>query len=433
MFTGFDESELLALIEGELAPEDAAALRARLAESPGALAAVDAILADRAALRREPEPALPRDFLADFEHLLARPMLLRAFADAPTAEELVIAAPGEFRRAHRRPIVRRRLRRSALLAAAVMLAGGAAWLAIRNDVVSLPRVHLAWSGGAAEDSGRAEIAAAEPSARWNQPGMWPPGPDAVVHHHLPRTWPGVGSEPPNLAASPAPAQPRAAQTDPRPVEIVLAVHGADAASVERDMERLVAQLGAHAALVQNFSYEEARKLEAQWLASRSNLSAPGRPPQDVRAGSRADRHFAELAQRASQQSASSPPAGAGNPAQTSGSRQLVGQPALAASLVQQLDYSSRGATHTVTLRLADLHRFLAAMHERPGLRTALAPLPHEPAPGLGSVGEQSEAASWAERASRLQELLAEIEAAGEDALILLPITVEQSPPNRRAR
>ena len=76
MFDRFDEAQLLALIEDELDPRDAQALRERLADEPRVLRAIEAMRRDRTALKTTHEPELPGDLLADLEPMMARPMLM---------------------------------------------------------------------------------------------------------------------------------------------------------------------------------------------------------------------------------------------------------------------------------------------------------------------------------------------------------------------
>src|SRR5262245_47363983 len=113
MLHRYDESELLDLIEGELDAPAAEALRQRLASDPRAAAAVDRIIADRTSLRSLKEPALPYDFMARLEPVLARPMLIESSQPQPAHK------PGEFRRQYRRQT--HRIRWGRLAAAAVVL------------------------------------------------------------------------------------------------------------------------------------------------------------------------------------------------------------------------------------------------------------------------------------------------------------------------
>ena len=74
----FDQDRLLAFVEGELDPTDAAALEAELATVPGARELVRALAEDRRDLRSMPEPAPPIDFRRAVEPALARPMLMES-------------------------------------------------------------------------------------------------------------------------------------------------------------------------------------------------------------------------------------------------------------------------------------------------------------------------------------------------------------------
>ena len=76
MFEGFDEADLLALVEDELDPKREARLRRRLADHPEALAVIERLRGDRDVLRTSPEPDLPTDLLTELEPMMARPMLM---------------------------------------------------------------------------------------------------------------------------------------------------------------------------------------------------------------------------------------------------------------------------------------------------------------------------------------------------------------------
>ena len=94
MFEHYDESELLAFVEGELDEPAAERLRQRLSAEPGALEVIERMREDRAVLCATPDPTLPQDILAELEPLMARPMLMPSAAD--------------LRRRHRRGLRRSR-------------------------------------------------------------------------------------------------------------------------------------------------------------------------------------------------------------------------------------------------------------------------------------------------------------------------------------
>ncbi len=122
MLDHFEESDLLALIEGELGPEDAKALWGRISEDPHARGVIQAMRRDRELLQALGEPPVPVDLLAELEPRLARPMLM-----APTGEDL--------RRRHRR----RRRRYGPIAAAAgiaLMLFAGVYWAAVSGRLSS---------------------------------------------------------------------------------------------------------------------------------------------------------------------------------------------------------------------------------------------------------------------------------------------------------
>ena len=116
MLDHFDESDLLALIEGELDPAEASTLWRRIGEDPHARGVIEAMQRDRQLLQSLGEPPMPVDLLVELEPRLARPMLM-----GPTGDDL--------RRRHRR----KRRRYGPIAAAAgigLMLFGGAYWAAV---------------------------------------------------------------------------------------------------------------------------------------------------------------------------------------------------------------------------------------------------------------------------------------------------------------
>jgi len=74
--TDFAEADLLALIEGELAPKQAARLRRRLAGDRQMAALVERLQDDRQMLRTMAPPPLPAGLLTELEPMMARPMLM---------------------------------------------------------------------------------------------------------------------------------------------------------------------------------------------------------------------------------------------------------------------------------------------------------------------------------------------------------------------
>ncbi|MCZ6811702.1 MAG: hypothetical protein O7D97_06815, partial [Planctomycetota bacterium] len=64
-------------------------------------------------------------------------------------------------------------------------------------------------------------------------------------------------------------------------DFALVLEAGDLTSAQETLQQLVTELGPRAALVRNFSYEEARRLEQEWLLSR--VRRPGTDPAEVTA------------------------------------------------------------------------------------------------------------------------------------------------------
>jgi hypothetical protein len=421
MLSDFDELELLALIEGDLPAEKAASLRSRLAGTPGALERIEAMIADRALLRVEPEPVMPRDLLADIEAALARPMLMQECGDAQEIETSALPSlpssarrMGEFRRQHRRPMIRRRIMRLALAASVAVAAGAGVWIGLRSDFVRLPTLQWAFNEAAP-----------------------PPGPE-----HAPSDGPRMSvrnesndhtrddsrskaeadgqrrSDKPSLPAGPIPAR------------LVLVIHAPQPAEAEELAGRIVAGRSDAAALVQNFSYEEAKQIEERLLIAQGMRRATSERDRIVAGPGR----MSDLARSVAQDSATRVTLPRRDLSQPHpGSRQLAGPRDLAASLVQQLEFSSRGATHTITVRAGDLETLLADLHAA-GAKTTLRPLPDEPLDqpsprprGSSPAGTTAPSPEllWARTLPLLRELLVELDLHNDDALVLLPVTIER--------
>lgn len=324
-----DEHELLALIEGDLAPEQEARLRARLAGSdPKTLHLIDRMRADRALLRSMPEPPLPEDFLAEVEPVLARPMLI------PPPEEV-------RRRVRLRRAGRRRAGPILLAAAGLALAAGAGiWattlLLPRNPAV--PEKEFL----AASDSAAAPLEA-------RLPLTGPPAPLAPEAPPIGSQDSGVpmqrAARPDERARLPGPGAPVAAG-------IALVIEAADTPHAERLLEEALARIDrAATALVRNLDQAEADALTEQWHRARARggerageapvASANGQTP----SGASRRQPVPPTIDRAALQS-----------------RQLAGPAELAPSYEQQLGFSGKGATHTIAVpaeKLADLLALLA--------------------------------------------------------------------------
>ncbi|MHC4773682.1 MAG: anti-sigma factor family protein [Planctomycetota bacterium] len=398
MLQGFDEAELLALIEDELDPAEAQRLRQRLAADPQALALIEQLREDRARLRATPEPEVPGGLLAELEPILARPMLMPQLP---------------VRRRRRRPLV------SAVAAAAVLLIVGGFWATL-----------VAVLGPAAPEPVRfAEADTSPPAALGIEPGpgapgpvaaaeeTWPP-PGTVIHHYGPllafsgrpavagersgRTAPVRGGEPPLVAA-----------------DFMLVVRARDATRAEQMFQRVLSDLGAEAALVRNFTYREADELgEALRLAE-------GARPADV---ADADETVADVFGGAAGDRAERMPPGRPRPrprpqdlpeAQYSRSELLAGSAELAPSFERQLDFSERGAAYTLSVPASRLTQVLARLQLDEEHQTALRV-------EAGEAGEDvTDGLRWLRDWPLARQAAAAMETQGRDAVILLPVVVEQ--------
>ena len=145
----FSEADLLALIEGELAPKQAARLRQRLAGDPQMAALVQRLQDDRQMLRTMDEPPLPADLITELEPMLARPMLM--------------PVSGDWRQRYK---PRRPWRRYAAIAAVVCMALLAGVWAAASGLLG---------GGAERDPMFALQMDPSPDAAWATQSTCPPG------------------------------------------------------------------------------------------------------------------------------------------------------------------------------------------------------------------------------------------------------------------
>ncbi len=360
----FAEADLLALIEGELAPEQAAKLRRRLAGDPRyphMAALIERLQDDREMLRTMPQPPLPADLLTELEPMMARPMLTQN--------------SGDWRQRYR---PRRPWRRYIAIAAVVCMALLAGVWAVGSGLLG---------GGTAADSMLAMQTHPTPDASFGgaeqrpadstQGDPWPPE-GSTIHHRHPvgdatrladareperRTPPGPrrrGAPPPKLTAA----------------DFVLVVSAGDGGeqSVQDTLQRVVGGLDGEVALVRNFSFEQAQHLARQVdadqgrrlnreLARASNdfagITATGRAAAGERLVRRR-RAASRLARTVDQ---------AGGALAVSG--QLVGPRSLAPSYEQQIDYAEGGAIWTITVPADRLNDVLAGLQLVEGRETVL--------------------------------------------------------------
>jgi hypothetical protein len=395
-------------------------LRAALAGHPEAATTLESIRQDRAALRSLPDPPLPRDLLDQLEPVLARPMLVES-------------RPGAYRRQYHRRQRRRRVLRVAA-AATFLLAGGGGLLLLLTGwpggaEIEPPRM-AAESGTSASTATEAETQDAAP------PTVWPPA-GAVVHHHSP---PALEDASTLLAAASGAAgndrDRRGGSTAPVPLPFALVVVTDEPAAAEQQVVTRLAGLDGPVAVVRNFSFEEARRIEAQLVARRTRRSeGPGGPlaagldptatPAAVDGDDELIRRVIEQIGRSAADRRADPP---------SASRRLLGQPAWAATPRHQLLFSGQGATHTVTVPAERLAEVLQRMDDVPSLETALCWLPRQATdPAELAWDEQPELpldqVRWAADRARIVEHVDRLIAEQPGALVMLPVAVQ--PPASR--
>ncbi|MHC4908142.1 MAG: anti-sigma factor family protein [Planctomycetota bacterium] len=397
-----DQSQILAYVEGELSTEEAAAVRVQLARHPEVLAGVDRLRQDRAGLRGLAEPGLPRDFVAGLEPLLARPMLIET-------------QPGAYRRSRRRSSAGR-WAAGVGIAAGLTIVIGTGLLLVLNG----------FSGGGTSDDGVDGMRAADVDARRTGAERGPaadrraaPGDvllagaplDGAIHHALPPRVVATGVDPAMSAPSTS-GQPRSGQpfvaTAPFCVELVMA------GDVETNLVGLIGG-SRQLALVQNFTLDEAARIESEWLRENGGRQ-PARPVvADSSGGAASDEAIRELARRLREQIS----VNAGDQGRGDVSRRLAGARALAASYEQQLRFAAIGATHTITVPLADLQHLLVAMNGLPNGTTMLRPLDDD----AEAVAPTLIETDWGTSLQRIRAALAELEAAHPDAHVLLPVVL----------
>lgn len=461
MLKRYDELELLDLIEDELDPQAASALRQRLEADPEVKQLVEQFCRDRAALRAIQDPPLPQDFLSQIEPLLARPMLM-----APVASEEVALKPGSFRRQHRRRVRRIRWGRLALVASLMLAMLAGVWVGVDRG---LQWARLAWNERVAQPD-ESLLAASTPEPAMSLDGSLLVSVDrGVVHHHHPlqvqsgalmwQSADAAGAAGANRNATSSRAASAARSDDSKQflaADFAIVIDGSDLASVEKHMQMFLAGAGNRAALVRNFSYEQARQLEQEWriaqgkretgadlvtAASGSGGSEPGsllQPSSDlkllaqrVREHMRLRRPAASLVTRDESASEAS-----------SAGRPVVGAADMAPSLEQQLEYSSRGATHTLSVPASQLAQMIEQLSLVANYRTTLQMLPEhgaEAADEAEKTNRSRHAAEswhplkiWIDQGPAVKRSLQRLTQAKDDAVVLVPVIVREAEQTKRS-
>ncbi len=357
----FAEADLLALIEGELAPKQAARLRQRLAGDPQMAALVERLQDDRDLLRSLPEPPLPADLLTELEPMMARPMLM------PDS--------GDWRQRYRR---RRPWRRYAAIAAVVCMALLAGVWAVGNGLFGSGTERDPMFALRTDATPEASTGAGELWTDESTPGdPWPPA-GTTIHHRRP-----VGeatrladAREPRRRMPPGPRRDRGAAPMLTAADFVLVIHAPDGGeqAVQDTLRRVVGGLDGDMALVRNFSFEQAQQLARRVEADRGRRldRALSRAGEDF-AGIAATGHGAGGERLIRRRKAASRLARtvekSGGALAVSG--QLVGPRSLAPTYEQQIDYAESGAIWTITVPADRLNDVLAGLHLVEGWETVL--------------------------------------------------------------
>ncbi len=400
----FAEADLLALIEGELEPKQAAKLQRRLAADPRMAALVQRLQEDRQMLRTMPPPPLPAGLLTELEPMMARPMLM------PTS--------GDWRQRYRR---RRPWRRYVAIAAVVCMALLAGVWAVGSGLLG---------GGTVEDSMLAKSGApmSHPSFGIREQRLadatpddpWPPE-GSTIHHRHP-----VGdatrladARAPERRMPPGPRRERGAPPMLTAADFVLVVSAGDGGeqAVQDTLQRVVGGLNAEVALVRNFSFEQAQHLARRVEADQGRrldreLSRAGTDFAGITANGRAAGGERLLRRRRAASRLARTIDQSGGALAVSG--QLVGPRSLAPTYEQQIDYAEGGAIWTITVPADRLNDVLAGLALIEGCETVLQ-LRREgdavPATGPGR---------WLTDYPRILR-----EAAGLNGTVMLPVVISQ--------
>ena len=433
MLDHFDESDLLALIEGELGPEEAKALWRRISEDPHARGVIQAMQRDRELLQSLGDPPVPVDLLADLEPRLARPMLM-----GPTGEDL--------RRRHRR----KRRRYGPIAAAAgigLMLFGGVYWVAVSGGLSSTgpePADQFAMTTDAApasfdsSSSGGDAWRTPRPLVAEQSGGGPVPPPGSTIHHRGPLDVPYVAAvvdaddeaAPARFAGRGRPPSPNESgdgKVQLLAADFAIVLRFADAEDAQRILQNVAQRFPNRSAVVRNFSFAEAQRLAEAWLVTARADIRPGEIEArfDAARASRLDRQPQSLsdltlvATRAKIQLAKREQR---RPTETDHrSEHLYGPKALAPSFEQQLDFSRRGADYTIAIPASQLRAALAQMQIIEAQTTTLRML---------RLDEVSAEAQPSADAFALVDYAQARDAAGRlvqqspEAVILLPVIVQ---------
>ncbi|MHC4217543.1 MAG: hypothetical protein ACYSU7_03715 [Planctomycetota bacterium] len=400
MFKRFDESDLLALIEDELDPRQAARLRRRLATEPDALAQIERMREDRQLLRSAPEPRLPDGLISELEPILARPMLM----------------PDTSTRRRRRPWV------AAVAAAVVLVVFGGLWA---TQLVTLrpsnpqPSIEIAEAEtDALHATSSATVSIPTPSPVAVADETWPPA-GMVVHHHGPL--PGITARTTAPGETGAAIAARGGAPPLVPADFVLVVRAEDPSQAEQMLQRVLGDLDFEAALVRNFSYREADELEeARRLADGGRPGPSADDASDPVAGAFGG---APAPRRRSGQPAPSRPRPQPQDrpeTRLSSAELLVGPEELAPSFERQIDFSDRGAEYTLSVPANRMMQVLTRLQLGERHQAALR---REAADSDAAMTDEMR---WLRDWPLVMQAAAALGDHGADAIILLPVVVEEN-------
>jgi len=405
MLERFSETELLAFIEDELAPEAGESIRAALAREPRIAAAVDGMRRDRTLLRATPEPEVPPQVLAGLEQWMAKPML--------------IDAPGTRWRAQRS---RARHVRWALtgLAAGLGLAGFATlWVVVSDRQTNRPIDEIAANTN--DETGAGESMVARAVAGGTKSGGDLP--------HSSATPPDDGdSSPPSAPAGafPARAGHRAAAASPIAATFALVLAADDPALAVDHLRAWSSDRAAESALVRNLTYDEAARL-ARDLPRRPAGDEPALagelPTSSTGPGFKLDDDFIALLARRPKHEAADESSGL-----------IGGRRELGASYEQQLAFSQSGAEMTLTIPLAHLQDVLVELHRAGGFASLrLLPEPTRPGEAAPDLPDANTESAWLGDWPAISAEVRRLEREHPEAVVLLPVVIRPADASRAPR
>lgn len=423
MLHRFTEHELLDLVEGGLDALEAEALRSRLAGEPHAQVMVQQMQADRSRLRGLDQPELPAELLARIEPMLARPMLMAPLDEAAPLPAGMARAT-DFRR-QRRQRTHRIVWSRVAVAASLLLALLAGVWALVAGVIG-PQLNQR-ERLAVNDLDDRNDRPNESRALRDRPDTTRTDDSAATSDDAPRLAAGVAPDEGVTESVPADLDAAVVAAD-----FALVVRSSDAAEIEHVLARAVEDFGDHGAVVRNFSFAHAQRLEREWRLAdaRGTRQTPplmaAAPGSDVNLQWKTAEEFKMLADRVrarlEKASARSEP---GSMAQTE-SGVFAGPQDLAPTLERQLDFSSRGAAYTIALPAAKVNHLVERLtlveHQETALRVLPAP-PTAPSAGEDSGETWQPVALWLNEGPIVRQAVERLSRAREGATVHVPVIV----------